>query len=299
MPEQNPNQIIGAVTTPPAAPPASGTSTEGPAGGHPPPEPTAAPAATAPSESGTTAPGRSPAAETGSEAKYKLTPQQILDLWQSVGGVREHGLLMAAIAVAESGGWVTAENVAGHSTHDLSYAPPYTSYSPTKDYSIGLWQLNFYQSLGPSRAKAWAALVGGPYGDAPTKFAQWLRTQPKAQATIARNLYDAGKGIGNWDGDPALAAWRAHGDDGLEPWLGKAILTGSGVITGTGGSGGGSGSGSGSGGTTITGNIGISQAPKSVVAPWNQLWTKVQNQGNNSHDAAKALKARLISAVGG
>lgn len=232
----------------------------------------------------------------GNAKEWNLSPEQIITLWEKAGGVREHGYLMAAIALAESDGWVTAENVAGVSTHDLAFAPAYTTYSPTRDYSIGLWQLNFYRSLGPARAKRWAALVNGPHGNAPTQFAQWLRTHPDAQAVIAHDLYADGRGLSNWTGDPAYEAWKTGGDPALEAWLGPGVITGKHKRhhrkpVGPPGP-------RGPAGPPKHGHR-QHYAPKAINGPWHQFWRHLNTEGNHAHDATKALAHRLTKAVGG
>ena len=302
MPEINPNQVEGANKKPVSQPTAA----------------TAPAAAKTGTSTATAASSKTTTTEKGTETKWHLSPLAIAKLWIGQGGPRSGAELMAGIAVAESGGWMTAENVAGRSTHDLAYAPPYTSYSPTKDYSIGLWQINFYSSLGPARAKQYAAMLSAPYGDAPTKFAQWLRTHPDAQAKIAIHLYAGGNGIGNWQGDAAYAAWRKDGLPGLKPFLGSdydAIVNLDAAGGGSGGSGKGSGSGSGSGsggsstgtgtgsGSTGSGSNPDSSkpgvAPKPIAQPWREMWQDLQAEGNTAHAAGKALRQRLIVAVGG
>lgn len=235
-------------------------------------------------------------AEDGNASIWQEAPANIELAWRAAGGNAEHGLLMTAIAISQSGGWITAENVAGRSTHDLSFKPAYTTYSPTKDYSIGLWQLNFYRSLGPPRARRWADLVNGPYADAPTQFAQWLRTHEDAQVKIALDLYDAGRGLSNWTGDPAYEAWLKGGDQALAHWIGQDLIDTYGK--------GHKGKKPpppppGPKGPTGGGHKPKPKAPKSVVQPWNDLWRNTNKNGNEAIHAAKALKQRLVSAVGG
>jgi hypothetical protein len=124
-----------------------------------------------------------------------MTPKQIEALWVQAGGPKDAAPLMAAIAIAESGG----------NTDALNNNPA------TKDYSVGLWQINYYNGLYSDRT----ARYGPPqalYGD--------TTVAAMANARAAVNLYDGGKGIGNWQGDPAYAAYQANGDAGLKPFLG-------------------------------------------------------------------------------
>jgi hypothetical protein len=242
-------------------------------------------------------------ADAATEAQYHLSVPDLKALWARAGGAKKWADLMAAIAVAESGRWVTVENVAGHATRDLNYAPPYTAYSPTGDYSIGLWQINFYRNLGPARAKRYAELVSGPYAGNPTKFAQWLRTQKLAQAKIARQLMDDGRGLSNWNNDPAYEAWKTGGDAALEPWIGPTSKVGAGGPTGpTGGGTTGAGNGPPPG---VKGPVGEPtgeppvKEPKHIVRPWDDMWKSTKKDTNDAIAAAKAMRDTLVRSVGG
>jgi len=95
-----------------------------------------------------------------------LTFGQLQTLWIKNGGSPAIAPLMAAIALAESGG----------RTNALNDAAP--------DYSVGLWQINYYGSLLPGRTKAYgspAALMADP------------NLQAKAAIAIER-----GQGLSAW-----------------------------------------------------------------------------------------------------
>ena len=70
----------------------------------------------------------------------------------------------------------------------------------TGDYSIGLWQENFYASLGPYRTARYAPRFGLKATMAPDQFAGWLRDHPVAQAEIAHDLFES-SGYRPWTGD--------------------------------------------------------------------------------------------------
>lgn len=111
-----------------------------------------------------------------------LTYAQIEALWIKNGGDPKWAPLMAGIAIAESGGHTTS----------LNNTPA------TGDYSVGLWQINYYQGLLPGRTAR--------YGSPAT-----LLASPDAQAKAAVDLFGGGGGLGNWQGDAAWKAWNAHG----------------------------------------------------------------------------------------
>ena len=70
------------------------------------------------------------------------------------------------------------------------------NYPPTGDYSIGLWQINYYGYLFPAREAAY-----GP----PNKLAG----DPEAQARAAVDILGGGAGISAWYGDPIGTAAQA------------------------------------------------------------------------------------------
>jgi hypothetical protein len=95
------------------------------------------------------------------------TYDQIYQLWLANGGQPELADTMAAIALAESSGSVTACNL----------TPP--------DYSFGLWQINYIGANYPGRA----ARYGTP---------DELLADPNLQARAAIDLAAGGRGLGNW-----------------------------------------------------------------------------------------------------
>lgn len=92
---------------------------------------------------------------------------QIEDLWTKNGGNPMAAPVMAAIALAESGGRTDA----------LNTKPP--------DYSVGLWQVNYYGSLGPSRTSQYGA---------PAQLA----SDPDAQAKAAISISGNGSNLRPW-----------------------------------------------------------------------------------------------------
>jgi hypothetical protein len=79
---------------------------------------------------------------------------------------------MAGIALVESGGL----------TNNLN------NNASTGDFSVGLWQINYFGSLGPSRAAS--------YGEPAA-----LANDPNAQAKAAVSILGGGGGISAWQGD--------------------------------------------------------------------------------------------------
>jgi hypothetical protein len=96
----------------------------------------------------------------------RLSYGQLQTLWINNGGSKTLAPIMAAIALAESGGRTDALN---------DRAP---------DYSVGLWQINYYGSLLPGRTKAY----GSP---------QQLMSDPNRQAKAAISILH-GQGLGAW-----------------------------------------------------------------------------------------------------
>lgn len=97
-----------------------------------------------------------------------LTNAQIQQLWINNGGSAALAPTMAAIAEAESSG----------NPQNLNNTPS------TGDYSVGLWQINYYGNLYNSRT----AEFGSPGS---------LSADPNAQARAAIALYNQ-SGLGNW-----------------------------------------------------------------------------------------------------
>ena len=115
----------------------------------------------------------------------RLTFSQLEQLWIQNGGNRSWAPTMAAVALAESGG---------------NYGPSEINNNPsTGDYSVGLWQINYFGDLGPSRTQRY----GPP---------SVLASDPNANARAAVDLLGAnGSGITNWEGDRAAGAVIAQG----------------------------------------------------------------------------------------
>jgi Lysozyme like domain len=101
-----------------------------------------------------------------------LTFGQIEQLWIKNGGDPSWAPTMAGVALAESGGNV----------ENLNNNPS------TGDYSVGLWQINYFGGLAPSRT----ASFGPP--------AQ-LQQDANAQAKAAVSILGGGPGITAWKGD--------------------------------------------------------------------------------------------------
>jgi hypothetical protein len=101
-----------------------------------------------------------------------LTNAEIQQLWIANGGDPLWAPTMAAVAYAESGGV----------TNNLNNNPA------TGDYSVGLWQINYFGGLLPGRT----AKYGAPAS---------LAADPNAQAKAAISLLGGGAGISNWAGD--------------------------------------------------------------------------------------------------
>jgi hypothetical protein len=107
----------------------------------------------------------------------KLSYADIRALWIAAGGDESVASTMAAIAMAESGGTVSALN----------------DNASTGDHSVGLWQINYFGDLAPDRI----ARYGSP---------KKLRNDPLANAKAAVDLYKSGgfqpwaNSYGNGDG---------------------------------------------------------------------------------------------------
>jgi hypothetical protein len=137
-----------------------------------------------------------------------LTFQQIEQVWTSNGGSPGWAPLMAGIAIAESGGNIVA----------LNNTPA------TGDYSVGLWQINYYNGLLASRTNAY----GSPAA---------LQNDVNLQAKAAISLFANGAGIRNWQGDATYKAWAAAGSPSqpsaatVQSWIGGSGGGGGGSAT--------------------------------------------------------------------
>lgn len=111
-----------------------------------------------------------------------LSFAQIEDLWDQAGGNPGWAPLAAGIAEAESGGDSGALN------NDPS----------TGDYSVGLWQINYYGDLLGPRTQEY----GSPSN---------LQASPAAQAQAAVELSSNGADWQPWETDRAWSAWESAG----------------------------------------------------------------------------------------
>lgn len=111
-----------------------------------------------------------------------LSFSELASLWVAQGGVPAIASTMAGIALAESGGNPNALNPLSCRQRSLDDEP--CNFSTTGDYSIGLWQINYYGGLFNDRVKAF-----GP----PSAL-----YDPAANARAAVALARDGSGLGNW-----------------------------------------------------------------------------------------------------
>lgn len=120
-----------------------------------------------------------------------LSYQALESLWTSAGGSQALAPTMAAIAIAESGGNPSALN-----NNPL-----------TKDYSVGLWQINYY---------------GGLYGPRSQQFGSpsALLASPTAQARAAVS-------IANQQG---LSAWSTYTSGAYRQYLNGSNYGGTGAV---------------------------------------------------------------------
>lgn len=110
----------------------------------------------------------------------KLSAAQIKALWLQQGGAPALADTMTAVALAESGGHTGVVN----------------DNPSTGDYSVGLWQINYYGNLLLGRSHA--------YGT-PAELA----ASPAAQAHAAISLAGNGSGLSNWSTYNS-GAYKAH-----------------------------------------------------------------------------------------
>lgn len=137
-------------------------------------------------------------ARTASSASSTLTYAQIEGLWIANGGSRTLAPIMAAIAKAESGGRTTALN----------------DDAATGDYSVGLWQINYFGDMLSGRTKEY----GSPAA---------LMADPNLQAKAAISLAGNGSGLSNW---------TTYSSGAYKQYLSGAAPTTTGLPSGSGGS---------------------------------------------------------------
>ena len=136
-----------------------------------------------------------PPAPSGGGSAYSYA--KLRALWIEAGGDPNLASTMAAVALAESGGKVGAVN----------------DNPKTKDYSVGLWQINYYGNLRQARTQR--------YGSPET-----LRADPLANARAAVSLAgQGGSGLGNWTTwkSGAAAARTPKGQPILLPVAGGGV----------------------------------------------------------------------------
>jgi hypothetical protein len=176
-----------------------------------------------------------------------LNYKQIQQLWISAGGAKSAAPLMAAVALAESSG----------NNSDLNNNPS------TGDYSVGLWQINYYGALNAPRT----ARYGTP--------AQ-LQADPLANAKAAVDLYAGGSGLSNWQNDWAAKAYAAGGmpavTAAVDKYYGGKLLSGAETpaqVTAATGQSASSGNNSVTNiGSDVTGALGLPSISSSSVTSW-------------------------------
>lgn len=134
---------------------------------------------------------------------------QIEQLWDQAGGDPSWAATMAGIAEEESSG----------NTGALNNNPN------TGDYSVGLWQINYFGDLLSGRTAAY----GSPSS---------LQADPTAQAHAAISLLGGGPGLTNWTADPVADEALSAGSVPLSESQVQSILGGQGISTAGGGGGG-------------------------------------------------------------
>lgn len=183
-------------------------------------------------------------------ASKRLSYKTIEDLWTKAGGDPKKAPVMAAIAIAESGGRPSA----------LNDTPP--------DYSVGLWQINYYGALRPGRTKEF----GSPSA---------LMASPTAQARAAVAI----------ERQQGLGAWSTYSSGAYRKYLNGADYSGGGSDT-SGGTAGGT-----TGGTTAT-QAGFGDTSKPADCLWGFSigigYVCVLTKGQ-----ARALLGSLLLVAGG
>jgi hypothetical protein len=133
-----------------------------------------------------------------------LSRSAIEQLWDTTGGDPAWAATMAGIAEEESGGNVGALN----------------DNPGTGDYSVGLWQINYFGSLAPGRT----AEYGPP---------AVLASDPTANARAAQSLLgDRVAGLSNWANDAVTKAAQRAGGPLSEAQV-SAVLGGQGATPAT------------------------------------------------------------------
>ena len=123
-------------------------------------------------------------------ASGTLSHNQIYSLLINAGFSPAAAANFVGIAGAESGGRPGALN----------------TNAATGDYSAGLFQENFFGSLGPSRVAKYAPEFGLSGSMSPQAFAAWLLKHPAAQAKIAYQQSSGGTNYQPWMGDAYVKA---------------------------------------------------------------------------------------------
>lgn len=107
-------------------------------------------------------------------SSQRLTYQELESLWVSAGGSKAIAPVMAAIAVAESGG----------NPSSLNTVPP--------DYSVGLWQINYYGDMYAGRSREFgspSALLASPTAQARAAVAIYRQQGLRAWSTYTSGAY--------------------------------------------------------------------------------------------------------------
>lgn len=185
----------------------------------------------------------------------KLTYAQIEGVWIQAGGDPKLAPLMAAIAMAESG---------GH-PFEINDTPS------TGDYSVGLWQINYYNGLAQSRTAAF----GTP---------EALRRDPLAQARAAISLSKS----------QGLSAWTTYTRGTYQQFLQGNVPP---DTTGHYGSGSGA-----TGSTTTAGNVLGATVDPNCLIPYPTVSSSVGIGSGGcliTRDQARKLLGGMIMVAGG
>lgn len=99
-----------------------------------------------------------------------------------------------------------AQNFVGIAQAESGLRPNALNNTPsTGDYSVGLFQINFFENLGPARTARYAPRFGLPANTSTADFTKWLQQHPEAQADIAHDLFSS-SGYSPWQGDAYVKA---------------------------------------------------------------------------------------------